>query len=202
MLKAFNYDSCPICRISKNYLNKYFDDFLYESVNDPERRKEIRNSLGFCKRHAQIMYSLGDALGHSIIYSDLISNLIENTYSDTTHGKNNSRFQKCPACVFEEEQESYLISVFLRAVENHDFFFKYRNSFGLCYPHYIKVVDSCENNKVLEKIKNAERDIMSELKNELDEFIRKCDYRFSNEGFNSEKNSWIRAIKKIVGDFY
>jgi hypothetical protein len=201
MQKALNYDSCPICTLSKNYLIKYFDDFLYEAVNDTDRRKELRSSLGFCNRHAHIMYSLGDPLGHSILYADLINVLIENTYPNMSHEKTASRFQKCPACIFEKEQESYLISVFLRAVEIPDFFRTYRNSFGICYPHFKKVAESCKNNEILEKIKEAETNIMIELRNELNEFTRKCDYRFCNEGFNSEKDSWIRAVRKLMGDF-
>jgi hypothetical protein len=147
------------------------------------------------------MYSLGDPLGHSILYADLINVLIENTYPNMSHEKTASRFQKCPACIFEKEQESYLISVFLRAVEIPDFFRTYRNSFGICYPHFKKVAESCKNNEILEKIKEAETNIMIELRNELNEFTRKCDYRFCNEGFNSEKDSWIRAVRKLMGDF-
>ncbi len=201
MLKALNFDSCPVCTILKNYITKYFDDLLYEAVNDVDRRKIIKNSLGFCKKHAHVMYSLGDPLGHAILYSDLINLLTENTYKNATSGKPPANFQKCPACIFEEKQEKYLLDVFINAAEIPEFFDKYRNSFGLCFPHFKKVTECCENNNSLEKIKNVETRILSELRNELNEFIRKNDYRFSNEVFNTEKNSWIRAIRKLVGEF-
>ncbi|MFO7881127.1 MAG: DUF6062 family protein [Kosmotogaceae bacterium] len=201
LLRALDYDSCPVCTVLKNYIVKYFDDLLYEAVNDIDRRKTIKNSLGFCKKHAHVMYSLGDPLGHSILYSDLINVLTEKTYQKATSGEIPLKYQKCPACIFEEEQEKYLISVFLKSVEIQEFFNKYRGSFGLCFPHFKKIVEFCEDNNTLEKIKKTEIQIFSELRNELNEFVRKCDYRFSNEGFSSEKNSWIRAIKKLVGDF-
>ena len=34
---------------------------------------------------------------------------------------------------------------------------------------------------------------------ELDEFIRKNDYRFMSEGFGSEGDAWIRAIERLSG---
>jgi hypothetical protein len=39
----------------------------------------------------------------------------------------------------------------------------------------------------------------SSLVSELDEFMRKYDYRFSSEPFGKEKDSWRRAVDMIVG---
>jgi hypothetical protein len=40
---------------------------------------------------------------------------------------------------------------------------------------------------------------MQDLTGELKEFQRKHDYRFSSEVFGPERDSWIRAIEKMVG---
>jgi hypothetical protein len=40
---------------------------------------------------------------------------------------------------------------------------------------------------------------MQALDEELREFIRKHDYRFTGEGMGTEGTSWIRAIEMVAG---
>jgi hypothetical protein len=44
------------------------------------------------------------------------------------------------------------------------------------------------------------RDHWENLADELSEFIRKNDYRFSKEGFGTERDSWLRATGVLTGN--
>ena len=60
LLDALKEDGCPICAIIKKAIHKSMDDFLYEQVNDPAIRKQIKESFGFCNRHAWQFQKLGN----------------------------------------------------------------------------------------------------------------------------------------------
>jgi hypothetical protein len=45
----------------------------------------------------------------------------------------------------------------------------------------------------------AQRAIWSRLNDELEEFLRKNDYRFQKEPFGAERDSWQRAISALSG---
>ena len=41
---AFAEEGCPICRLCSQAVDRYLDHLLYESVNDPGVRRNIRRS--------------------------------------------------------------------------------------------------------------------------------------------------------------
>ena len=47
----------------------------------------------------------------------------------------------------------------------------------------------------------AQRAVWERLNGELEEFLRKSDYRFQKEPFGAEKDSWQRAISAISGQY-
>jgi hypothetical protein len=51
----------------------------------------------------------------------------------------------------------------------------------------------------LERLWEVQRACMQALNEELREFIRKHDYRFTGEGMGTEGTSWIRAIAMVAG---
>ena len=75
LLDALKEKGCPICFLLKKNTNKSMDDFLYEQVNDSGIRKAIRDSFGFCNRHAWQLRNIGDGLGLSIIYKNLFGTI-------------------------------------------------------------------------------------------------------------------------------
>jgi hypothetical protein len=55
---------CAICRISKHGVTRFLDQMLYDMVNDPDVRRDVRASFGFCKRHTWGMRGMhGNSLG-------------------------------------------------------------------------------------------------------------------------------------------
>jgi hypothetical protein len=206
LLDAIKEKGCPICFLVVKNTHKFMDDFLYESVNDPGLRKEIRESYGFCNRHAWQLQKFGDGFGVSIVYKDL-AQLIDkklgkiNNLPALIKDLNKSRKLKnnCMFCKQERDVENRYASVFIENFMDPELKHHYKNSFGFCIPHLLTTINKFKNRKAIEEITAIESEKISGLIAELSEFQRKHDYRFSKEGFGKEGDSWIRAIEKLEG---
>jgi hypothetical protein len=199
-------EGCPVCFLVRKSTKKFMDDFLYESVNDPALRKEIKESLGFCNRHAWQLQKLGDGFGQSIIYEDLAKTVF-NKLNEIKVSSNNlktllpDRKSKatCIFCKYEKDAQDRYIFVFIENFNDPEFRYAYKDSFGLCLPHLEMVIRRCKNQEIVDELMFVESQKIAKLSEELKEFIRKHDYRFSKEGFDKEKAAWIRAVEKLTG---
>jgi hypothetical protein len=198
LLEALKGKGCPICNLVKKYTYKFMDSFLYEGVNDSGLRKELRNSLGFCNKHAWQLYEFRDSLGISIIYEDLISEVIEKLEKDKKI-KNLKANRKCPICKQEEEVEKRYMSVFIDSFDDTEIKNSYKDSFGLCLPHLLKLSVICKDKDIKSEILKIELGKLKNLQKELKEFQRKQDYKYNKEKLGKEKDSWIRAVEKLGG---
>jgi hypothetical protein len=212
LLDALKENGCAICTLIKKSVHKSMDDFLYERVNDPGVRKEIRESFGFCNRHAWQMQKFGDGFGLSIIYHYLLGLLIDKTdkqmdaktlIKGLLQDKEMRNFQKiqntCMVCKEAKEVERRYIEVFIENFEDAELQFAFKSSFGLCLPHLLTLLKLCKDAKISAEVLRIESAKIKSIIEELKEFERKHDYRFSEEKFGREGDSWIRAIEKLIG---
>ncbi|MEW6105743.1 MAG: DUF6062 family protein [Bacillota bacterium] len=119
---------CPICRLVSDAVARYLETFLYENVNDPGMRADLRRSNGFCPDHAGLLREHGDPLGHAIIYGDLVDHVLESLEgllrgcssgsarllaSGTVASRANDLLpgRRCPACLVAREAEQRYIGV-------------------------------------------------------------------------------------------
>jgi len=202
-------EGCPICYLVKKNTHKFMDDFLYESVNDPGVREDIKASSGFCNRHAWQLQKFGDGFGQAIVYNDLMNivlkqiNELDESFSikELLKSINPGVATKkiCMFCKQEIDVVERYVSVFWESFDDAEFSFHYKHSFGLCLPHLAFVLQKCKSKKLCAELLDIEGVKISGLIAELKEFMRKHDYRFSKEKFGEEGDSWIRAIEKFIG---
>jgi len=199
LIDAFQEKSCPICLLAKKATHKAMDDFLYESVNDPEMRRKIRKSFGFCNLHAWQLQKLGDGFGLSIIYKDLIKHLLGKTKKNNKAIILPNKPLSCPFCEDLRGHEKRYVLTFIENFNEPEVSRRYKNSFGLCIPHLVSTVRLCKDADIIREIFEIESEKLNSLKDELEEFERKHDYRFRKEAPGAEKDSWVRAIEKLIG---
>jgi hypothetical protein len=202
-------EGCPICFLVKKTTHKFMDDFLYESVNDPGVRQEIKASQGFCNLHAWQLQKFGDGFGQAIVYSDLMNAVLKELeeINESISVKEllkrinlgTATRQICIFCKQEKDAEERYISVFWESFDDPEFNFHYKDSFGLCLPHLALALKKYRNKRLAKELINIETGKISGLIAELKEFMRKHDYRFSKEKFGKEGDSWIRTIEKFIG---
>jgi len=216
LLDAIKENGCPICFIVEKSIHKFMDDFLYEQINDPYIRKGIRFSLGFCNHHSWKLQKFGDALGISIIYQDLFEIILnkineinrphfnpKSFFKNLLKDENLSNFQEiektCLICKKQREVEQRYIATLIENFKDEELSQAYKNSFGFCLPHSLYLIRHCKNLEVSTEFIRIEFKKIEDIINELKEFQRKYDYRFSSERFGKEKDCWIRAIEKMLG---
>jgi len=209
LLDAFKESGCAICTLIKKSLHKSMDDFLYEQVNDLGVRKEIKESFGFCNRHAWQLQKFGDGFGQAIVYSDLMNIVLKQLKEIDKAGSFKELLKRinpvaaaggiCIFCKQQKDTEERYISVFWESFDDPEFNSHYKNSFGLCLPHLALALNKYRNKRLAKELIDIEIGKIFALIAELKEFMRKHDYRFSKEKFGKEGDSWIRTIEKFIG---
>ncbi|PYM13109.1 MAG: hypothetical protein DMD81_22110, partial [Candidatus Rokuibacteriota bacterium] len=58
---------CPVCRSVIDDTRKYLDALLYEQVTDPDTRRRLRTSWGFCNWHAWLLLDVETSLSGAAI---------------------------------------------------------------------------------------------------------------------------------------
>jgi Family of unknown function (DUF6062) len=105
----------------------------------------------------------------------------------------------CPACRVRERYERIYLGVLLDHLGAEEFTRALESAGGLCLVHLDRASVTTRNMRALERLWEVQNACMQSLLEELSEFIRKHDYRFTGEGIGTEGTSWIRAIEMVAG---
>ena len=195
---------CVLCELESQHLQHYLSNLLHENVNDPGLRQKLAASGGFCHRHAHILASCHDALGVAILYQEQVSGFcrfLEKSAKKSVKSFNHKTREKysCPACLAEQNYRLSKIKTFLEWLGDDELRAAFEGGPGFCREHLLAVLTEVGNQDVYSYIVDLHLKKFSTLLGELKEFIRKNDYRFVQEGFGKEKDSWLRAVKMLVG---
>jgi hypothetical protein len=194
--------------LEQQSVERYLDHQLYENVNSAEWREEIRASLGFCYEHAWLGVDqrLGDALGYSIIYRDLINSILDQlNEGGPARNKRASAVdafaprKRCPVCQKRDRTTQMYLSVLEKEMKSLEMMEALQTSEGLCLPHLRQTLEQIKDSSTSAKLLDIHRKKLASLRTELEEFIRKNDYQAIKEGFGSEGDAWLRAMGIIVG---
>jgi hypothetical protein len=226
VIEACAGPGCPLCRLSNEAVDGYLDAILYESVNDPAVRDRLRQSLAYCNTHAwRLPGHGGAALGIAIVYRDMLAHVANNlggaryqpggllqragealgsarpaTATEAVVRELAPRAE-CPACEHRDRMEEIVLTTTLDAVHQGDESMQTAllASASMCLPHLRRALSRVRSQAAFEFLQRLGAQSMGALLAELDEFIRKNDYRFRGEGFGAEGDSWRRAIAMLAG---
>lgn len=208
---ALKQQGCALCRISYGAVARQLELVLYDQINEAEVRQQVRDGLGYCNRHAWQMREMrGSALGLTFLYRDALLQL-EEQINAATKSKGRGRFDilraqiaraispraECFACRQQREIEGRYLSSFLHLLADSLFVERFAASDGLCRVHLQRAVEGASNSAALETFLSAQHGIHRRVLAEMNEFIRKNDYRFAGEGFGREGDAWIRAMELL-----
>lgn len=220
LLEELEEDGCVICNLGLRVLDQYFDSLVYERVNDVGVRGDLRQSQGFCAAHGQMLREAKSVAGSAIIHRDLIQSVIKRLKSTSYPAGTQHNWLKellnmedqhrspglppakpCPACVLVYQNEQSNIDVLLENWDDDFLRTAFKESSGLCLPHLRMALGRAKYREKFDKLKQVQLEIWQRLLAELDEFIRKQDYRFSHEPVGDERDSWSRAINIVSGNW-
>ncbi|MGJ8453963.1 DUF6062 family protein [Pseudothermotoga sp. U03pept] len=188
--------NCPVCVLVERSVEQLIDTILYELVNDPQIRADLRE-VGLCKRHTDKVQQylqkhpeLG-LLGIAIIYEDMMDSHLK-ALNETTSLNHN-----CYLCNRETEIERMYITSFGKLFNDREGLDLFRKSKSiLCIDHYCKL-SSKMNPAYRNSLSEIEIAKLTSLKNDLSMFIKKHDYR-NRESFKEEEASAYRIAGGIL----
>lgn len=209
LLEAFKKEGCPLCRVVTFSIDSYFESMLYESVNDPKVRSDLRKSLGYCIKHSlqlkKVVEKTYNKFGVSIIIKDVTKELIKkldklSKLSLKEFKKNTIISHNCPACVHQQSYENSYYLEILSNLENKRFFNKFLESDGLCLNHSLTLLKMIKDSKIRNKIIENQKIKLSKINKDLEAFIEKHSYQNKEKITLNEANAFEKAIRKMVGD--
>ncbi len=212
---------CVLCELGLRAMRRYFATLADEGVGDQRVRAEIREAHGFCSVHGRMMRESRDALGTAIVHRDVLTTLTRQLSAAifhppsvgarlrhairggrTLHGPTDDALvpqRACPGCLRWEIIDRLHSSEMAKRLIDGELFEAFRDSAGMCVPHLRRILRLMPDPASYERIRDAQLAIWERLAAELDEFIRKQDYRFTHEPGGPESNSWARAVDLISG---
>ena len=212
VLEALRQPGCAVCQLALRSVKKMIGSIAYEQVNDPPLRKELRRARGFCNRHAhQWLREARSVLGTALIYKDVLQTALRELETGEPAssgqragllsgwlraGDHHRRGARCPACRAQVEAEARYVDVLLEllgSLDASEVRSAVEASDGLCLRHTLATVRAGgPRSGALVKVT---RQRVAALIDELDEVIRKEDYRFREEPrTEAERTAPARAV--------
>ena len=214
--ESLEQDGCAVCRLVSKTGHDYLDNLLYELVNDPDVQKKFRESLGLCNRHAYEMLDMRDALGISILYRVVVRQEIEHLsqvsgssepsstllgiFSQPSSGQQSipEPGSGCMVCRSENESEERYLRVLLEGAEDGSLDGSLDGPGAVCVRHLSRA-SALADGGLPKALVEVTRAAMEDLEEDLDEHVRRNDYRFQDEAWGRERDAHIRTVRRLVG---
>jgi len=216
-------EGCPVCFLVAKISLRSLDNLMWERVNDPSTRRDLVASRGFCNWHAWMILQVPHSQsGTAILHEHLVRE-----QTDTLKRLRRTRhpirpwerlFRRlfsavdaptaviwrqgkapCPICTHVRSFEATYLQTCLEYMTDLDFQRSFEASFGLCVPHLNLAVSLHPEHPNLPALFKQQLAKMEALRVDLQEFIRKQDYRFRKEPMGNEGTAWRRSIELLTG---
>ena len=196
--------SCPLCTLTTRSVERQVRAFFAEFINDPAARIRFRQSRGFCAHHTPLLAELGDALAVAILYADLAERTQERWQAERGRrfpfgrqtGGHSALLAPCPACAAESDAERRYTQALAAGLERAEVWSSVESGSGLCVAHAEAVMATAKP-AAATRLRELELRRLALLQTELEELIRKNDYRFRGETWGAERDAWQRALQKL-----
>lgn len=208
---------CPICHVGRKVARNQIDALLYDSVTDRDSRDKLAASMGFCSAHSRELLSFsGERLGANIIEWALLreaqrrlqrtSPAAGPSLRQRLRGKPGAKSalaadEPCPVCANQAELEARSLRELLEHLVG-DLDAPLATAGGLCWPHLDQAVSAASDARVHAALVDLHAAVWQTLIDQMAEFIRKRDYRFSDEVPSDDEAAAVeRAIEALTGTY-
>lgn len=218
LVDACERAGCPVCGCLDKDSRRALDTLLYEHVTDAETRRRLRDAWGFCNWHAATLLDGSTAAtGAAILFADLLRichQRLDRLRSGPRRRLSWSLFgtrrrprlvvdyrsrSRCPLCgALDAAEKSYLDAV-VDFADDPQFGRAYERSTGLCVPHLVAMVGRRAAAAGVDTIVRATLRKWQRLREDLERFVEKHEYRNAEPITESEGASWLLASEILAG---
>lgn len=223
---AFDTDcECPICSMYKSLEDDAIEFTMGPSYMEDDIRMET-NRIGFCNNHLKKLYEYQNRLGLALILQTHMDEVLRNVEKLRKGSKpaTPSLFKKkdnssplltyikniqssCFVCErIERMFQRYLVTTFYLYRNDSDFRTKFRASKGFCLKHYALLYEESAKQLSGSTLEEFIQDLnelflsnMHRVREDLEWFTNKFDYRYVNEPWKNAKDALPRSINKLNG---
>jgi len=211
-------EECFLCTLEDEIERKFMDTYLSELVMDASSREKIIESRGFCNHHfykiliAEHKPSGSDGHGIALVNESIVEKLVQDLHKQKSHHIDDlhrllATDSKCPACIhLAEFSRMYAEKIVeLLSSGNEEFLKVLKESKGFCIPHFVtlmqvaKEVVPTQSQKINKTLTEIEEKNLRRLNSELDEYIKRQSYEFSEKDRLPVADIVPRSIEKITG---
>lgn len=225
---AFAQEGCPVCTVVLEAMRRAMDSWQYEGFTDAENRQEVVRSRGFCPLHTWQLAQLGIPFQLGVVYRDVLAEILTSLERDgdgalgettpwkrpalsrwwskwrrrkvVTHGE--ASYAHCPFCHLRAKVEWRLITTLLELLRSTEMQMQLSHSTGLCLPHFaqVRILAAESDPALLRSLVQCQQSCLQGVLVEVEELVRKHDYRFEAEPRGKEMTSWRRAAQLCAGN--
>jgi hypothetical protein len=222
LVEACARPGCPVCRCLIAESRAYLGALLYEQVTDPETRRALRLSWGFCNWHTWMLPDVASsAFGAAILCEDLVTRAVRRTqrprrglrlgavgrWLAALVGRRrrpalveaHARRAPCPACVDTAQTQERYLETLAHFIDDEALRAAYAQSDGLCVPHVILAVEQGRETAHVETLVARTREAWAGIGRDLAAFVAKHDHRNREPYTEAEATSRARAFEMLTG---
>lgn len=217
---AMQREGCPVCLVLLEDMQQVMDSWQYEGFTEVDHRHELIRIRGFCPLHTWQLAQLGSGFQLAVIYSETLPEVLAALQRDAAQQQGapgsssfgglwsrfshhpaptyaQPAFDSCPFCKSRANIEARLISTFVEQLQAEEMRALFSQSIGLCLSHFTQARAEAERNQSarLSSLLEGQQACMQRLLAEIQELLRKHDYRFADEARGEEMMSWRRAAE-------
>lgn len=219
---AFHTDcECPLCAMYNQLEEDALRNTMAGYMVDDQRMES--NKVGFCEKHIQMLLGRQDRLGVALMLDTHMETVIRTLENQKQEAGKRSFFGKskeqenavtaytetlsnsCFVCnKIQEIFQQYLKTVCYLYKKEPDFRNTLLSVKGFCTKHYgmlyqtgIDQLSGQVQEQFLEDLKHVYLENMKRVKEDLEWYIQKYDYRFKDEPWKNSKDAVERTIVKL-----
>lgn len=208
---------CPICHVGRKVARNQLDALLYDSVTDKDSRDKLAGSMGFCSAHSRDLLTFpGERLGATIIEWALLREAQRRLKNNASGGGSSWRQrlraqgaapsgiaadEPCPVCANQATLEARSLRELLEHLVG-DLETPLAAVGGLCRPHLDLAMRSTSDPAVREALVSLHDRVWQGLIDQMGEFIRKRDYRYSQETISDEESAAVELSIEVLTGVY
>lgn len=176
LVDSFDGAGCPVCALVAAAVDRWFENLLYESVNDRPLRARFDRDAGFCNRHAHRLGGSGDGLAAGILYREIFRKTVacldrRSPGGDAPTACLPVHTGRCTACDYERDTERRMTALIADFSGDAEFRGRFHRSRGLCIPHLALVAARFPGGALPAWMADFHEGIYRRLLGELDGFL-------------------------------
>lgn len=212
---------CPLCAMKKKLETDAVEYTMGPSYMEDDIR-EATSRMGFCEKHLNQLYQNQNRLGLALMLKSHMDKTILTVEKHsgakvTASSLFRKKSEESPLVVFLDTVEKscfvcdkinttfqrYLATIFHLYHTDHDFREKFKASKGFCSEHFKMLYKEAPSNLKGDELSNFITELnalyldnMKRVRDDLEWFINKFDYRYADEPWKNAKDALPRSMQK------